>query len=124
MRTEKWLRGVFYGVGVDWNLATALINRCNPLWGDGWQITPAGIVFGGKVVVPVADYAKFVNGLPYGADASQPPVVKTPVVQLDEEEEPAARSATSLVCVVCGKRMPSESAMKGHMRKHEERGDV
>jgi hypothetical protein len=125
MRTEKWLRGVFYGVGVGWNLATALINRCNSLWGEGWQIGAAGIVFGDKVVVPAADYVAFANGLPYGADNSKIPLVKVSVPQPDEEKkEEELVKTSSLVCVVCGKRMPTEAALKGHMRKHEERGDV
>jgi hypothetical protein len=115
--------------GVPMHMAQVLVDRCNALWGPAaWEIEADGVRVGGVLKVPVSDYPLLLSGLPYDENGVSLPVVKVQVATPDEEppeepleEVPEEPRGNPLRCTVCGKQMPSEAALRGHMKKQHDR---
>lgn len=118
----KHFRGSLAQMGISNADAEYLYARYDRLYGAyAWDSTPAGIVVGGKLVTPVSGYAQDLR-----RDCAPTVVREAPVVEKapapkepepnDNEESRTARNP--LQCTICGKRMPTTAALKGHMKKH------
>jgi len=90
MPSAKYIRGYLSSIGIDSTLGDAFHARANALYGDGgWDIGPAGIVAGGKVVVPPAAYMTFIYGI--AAPVAAPSAVVESESVEDEDEKPVSR---------------------------------
>ena len=107
----KHVRSCLSSIGRDGVFAEALYNRCVARWDLHWDFGPAGIVAGGILAVPVAEYDAFVYGVKTVEKVAITPPSPAPAEAEDDESDP-------LTCKECGRHLQSTSALRAHMRTH------